>query len=159
MTQAVVGLFDEPGAAQRAVEDLLESGFDRQHVGMLAQDVRSESARVLSWTWKGLLVGAIAGTTLSVSALFISRFELALAGVSFALLAGAALGALVGGLIGAFSAHGRRREGALLTVDAEDAEQAARAVEIFKRHGAANSASRISPHDSKAGEYRGMRAP
>jgi uncharacterized integral membrane protein len=159
MTQTVTAHFDHPSAAQVVVEQLIQEGFDRGDIGTLAQDVRSESERMLSATWKGLLVGAVAGLLLAVWALFIPRVELALAGVPFAPLAGAALGALVGGLIGAFSAQRRRRDGVLVTVAAGNAERAARAAEILTRHGGTASGSRISSDHRKPAEYPPMRSP
>jgi len=89
MTQTVTAYFDHPSAAQVVVEELLQAGFRRGDIGTLAQDVRSESMRVLPGTWKGLLLGAAAGILLVVWALFIPRAELALGGVPFAPLAGA----------------------------------------------------------------------
>jgi hypothetical protein len=159
MTQTVTAYFDNPSAAQVVIEELLQQGFGRGDIGTLAEHVRRESERMLSGTWKGLLLGAAAGLVLAVWALFIPRVELALGGVTFAPLAGAAFGALLGGLIGAFRAQGGRPSGVLVTVAAGNAERATRAAEILKRHSGTAPGSRISTDHSKRAEYPPLRAP
>jgi hypothetical protein len=145
MTQTVVGLFDNADAAQHAVEDLLKSGFQPKDIGLVAQDIRAESERVLANTRRGLAIGVLGGTLLTLWGVGPAL----VAGPVGVLLASTALGGLVGGLVGAlrksgvaeeeahFYADAVRRGGILVTVDAESAELAARADEIFKRHGAA----------------------
>jgi hypothetical protein len=80
----------------------------------------------------------------------------AVAGPVGVLLAGPAVGSLVGGLVGAlrssgvpekdahFYAEGVRRGGVLLAVDAESDERAAQAAEVLKRHGAADVQQRTA---------------
>jgi hypothetical protein len=158
MAQTVAALFDNPTQAQRVIEDLLKAGFDPKDIGLVAQDIRSESERVLSGTRKGLTIGALTGTALVITSIVIPGAGPAfVAGPVGVLLASTALGGLVGGLVGAlrksgisekdahFYAEGVRRGGILVTVEAESAELAARADEIMKRraagfdHAAANS--------------------
>jgi hypothetical protein len=144
MTQTVVGLFDNADAAQHAVEDLLKSGFQPKDIGLVAQDIRAESERVLASTRRGLAIGVLGGTLLSLSGVGPAL----VAGPVGVLLASTALGGLVGGLVGALRksgvsekdahvyAEGVRRGGILVTVVAESAELAARAADIMKRRAA-----------------------
>jgi hypothetical protein len=143
----VVAVFDNPGDAVSAIEDLRKNGFERKNIGLVAQDIRSESERVLAGTRKGLAIGTLAGTLLAVSAIVIPGVGPAfVAGPVGVLLAGASVGGLAGGLIGALKsagvsekeAHayteGVRRGGILVTVNAASEELAARAADIMKRH-------------------------
>jgi hypothetical protein len=146
MTQTVAALFDDPGEAKRVLDDLQQSGFDPQDIGLVAPDIRSESQRMLGGTWKGLAIGTLAGTLVAVSAIVIPGIGPAFVAGPFGVLAGAAVGGLAGGLVGAlrgsglsesdarFYAEGVRRGGILVTVAADTAERADRAAEIMQQH-------------------------
>jgi hypothetical protein len=160
MTQTVVALFDSPGEAERAVEDLLKNGIDRKDIGLVAQDVRSESERILAGTRKGLAFGGLAASLLALSAIVIPGIGPAfVAGPAGILLAIPPLGGMVGGLAAALRKSGVsekdahfydaavRRGGILLTVNVETEELAARAAQIMKRHGAVDSSA---PRDARS---------
>src|SRR3979411_64118 len=104
MPHTVVGLIDDEEGLEGAVNALLQAGFDRRAIGLIAPEVRSESARMLSTTRKGLALGAAAAMVLGGAAIVIPGIGgVAVAGAAVAL---PALGALVGGLAGALEARG-----------------------------------------------------
>jgi hypothetical protein len=154
MPHTVVGLIDDEEGLERAVNALLQAGFNRRAIGLIAPEVRSESARMLSTTREGLALGAAAAMLLGGAAIVIPGIGgLAVAGAALAL---PALGALAGGLAGALSergipetdahfyAEGLRRGGVLVAVVAESTEQAARAAEILKDNGGTNVQQRAA---------------
>jgi hypothetical protein len=142
MPKTVVGLIDGENHVQDAICDLLKAGFDRNDIGLVAPDVRTESERALATGRKGLAFGAAAAAL--VGAVAIAIPGIGPATVAGPLLAAPALGALRGGLVGGLSAGGMpeqdarfyaegvRRGGALVTVRVQNDEQAARAARILK---------------------------
>jgi hypothetical protein len=164
MPSTVVGLIDDGNRVQDAIKDLLEAGFDRRDVGLIAPDVKSESETVLSTTRAGLAVGAAVAMLLGVAAILIPGIGPAT--VAGPLLAVPALATLVGGLVGAltasgvsesdanFYAEGVRRGGVLVTVRAESAEQAARAARILKQNGAADVQQRAAEWERQGWDWR-----
>lgn len=164
MPRTVVGLIEGENRVQDAISDLLEAGFDRADIGLVAPDVKAESERVLSTTRKGLALGAAAAMLLGGAAILIPGIGPAT--VSGPLLAIPALGSLVGGLVGAltasgvaesdanFYAEGVRRGGALVTVRALGAEQASRAAQILKENGAADVQQRSAEWERRGWDRR-----
>lgn len=165
MPKMVVGLFEGgENHVEDAINDLLKAGFDRGDIGLVAPDVRSESERMLSKTRKGLALGAAYAMLLGVAAIAIPGIGQVL--VTGPLLAIPALGALVGGLVGAltasgvpekeahFYAEGVRRGGVLVTVRAQNAEQAARAAKILKENGAADVEQRAAEWERQGWDRR-----
>lgn len=145
MAKTVIGLIDTAAQARLAVEELLHNGFRREDIGIVTRDPRAEGEAVFDGSIKGMAIGALAGLLLAASAAVVPALgPVFVAGP----MAGAALGALAGGLASGlmqqgtpeneahFYAEGVRRGGTLVTVNAENDELAARAVEIMKRHGA-----------------------
>jgi hypothetical protein len=154
MPHTVVGLIDDEEGLEAAINALLQAGFDRRAIGLIAPEVRSESDRMLSTTRKGLALGAAAAMLFGAAAIVIPGIGgVAVAGAAMAL---PALGALVGGLAAAleprgisekdshFYAEGVRRGGVLVAVLAQTAEQAARAASLLKENGAANVQQRAA---------------
>jgi uncharacterized protein (TIGR02271 family) len=166
MAKTVVGLMDNFGEAQSVVRDLVDSGFERNDIGMMANE---ENARAhatgtgkgkrkgqddagkaaLTGAGTGAALGGVAGFLLALSPLAIPGIgPILAAGPIAAALAGAGVGAVAGGLIGGLTnmgvpeeeahyyAEGVRRGGTLVTVRAEDEAMADRAADIMKRHGA-----------------------
>jgi hypothetical protein len=156
MAKTVIGLMEDAAQGKKVVEELLESGFRRQDIGFIARDVHGEAEGVLKGTLTGVAVGAITGMLLAASAFMVPGLGPVLVAGP---MAGAAVGALAGGLANGFMhegvpedeahfyAEGVRRGGALVTVNAENDELAARAVEIMKRYGAVDI-------DQRAAEWR-----
>ena len=164
MPNTVVGLIDDRNRVQDAIKELLEAGFDRRDVGLIAPEVKSESETVLSTTRTGLALGAAAAMLLGAAAVLIPGIGPAL--VTGPLLAVPVLGTLVGGLVGAltasgvpesdanFYAEGVRRGGVLVTVRAESADQAARAARILKQNGAADVVQRAAEWERQGWDRR-----
>lgn len=163
MTKTIVGLFDTFGEAQSVVQDLVDGGFDRSRISVVANDSKGEYANSgdgHSEAADGAGAGAVTGTVAGgVLGLLVGVGALAIPGVGPVLAAGplaaalgstalgagigAAAGGLLGGLIGAgvpeddanYYAEGVRRGGTLVTVSSTD-ELADSAYDIMQRHGA-----------------------
>jgi hypothetical protein len=147
MMKIVVGLLDRQAEAQKAVEELLNSGFGREDIGMLV--VAPGAGKIVNNAAKGVFLGSLAGLLLGAATMLLPGIGwVMVAGPVSTLLLGTALGAAAGGVIGAlrskgvpeedaqFYAEGVRRGGVLITVAARTDEAARRAEEILKRHGA-----------------------
>jgi hypothetical protein len=157
MAKTVIGILENPGEAQQAVDELLKSGFQRRDIGVISSDILREAATAATGATKGMAFGALAGMLLGAVTMAIPGFgPLLVAGPGLALLGGTTLGALAGGIVGAlkargmpeeqanFYAEGVRRGGTLITINAVTDELAQRAVEILKRHGAVDVEQRIA---------------
>jgi hypothetical protein len=141
----VIALMDDPAQARLLVEELLHNGFSRNAIGIITRDPRGEGEAVFDGSMKGMAVGALAGLVLAAAAFMVPGLGPVLVAGP---MAGAAVGALAGGLAGGLMSHGVpqdeahfyaegvQRGGTLVSVDADNDELAARAVEIMKRHGA-----------------------
>jgi uncharacterized protein (TIGR02271 family) len=161
MAQTVVGLMDTIEEAHNVVQDLIDSGFDRDDISIMSRkdeeaEVVTEEKDITSGVGSGTAKGAGAGAALGgIAGLVVGLTGLAIPGVGpivaagplAAILAGAGIGAVAGGIIGALTdlgvpeedahyyAEGVRRGGVLVTVATDDAN-ADRAAEIMRRHGA-----------------------
>jgi hypothetical protein len=157
MAKTVIGILENPSAAQQAVDELLKSGFERRDIGVISTDLMREAATAATGASKGMAFGALAGMLLSAATMMIPGLgPILVAGPGLTLLGGTTLGALAGGIVGAlkargvpeeqanFYAEGVRRGGTLITVNAKTDELAQRAVEILKRHGAVDIDQRVA---------------
>ncbi len=157
MPTTVVGLFDQFPQARDAVRDLVEGGFARENISLIANDVSGQYARDLegvnvndtgaaTGAGVGAVLGGITGLLVGLSALAVPGIgPILAAGPILATLGGAGVGAVTGGIIGALTnagvseeeaniyAEGVRRGGTLVTVDTTD-EMANRAADIINRH-------------------------
>lgn len=111
MTRTVVALFDDYAHAQNVVQDLIDNGFERDHISVFA----NESARGMDTTravgtgskvGEGAGAGAVGGTVLGGAlGLLVGAGLLAIPGIGPVLAAGplaAAIGTTAaGGLVGA----------------------------------------------------------
>jgi hypothetical protein len=162
MAKTVIGILENADEAKKAVEELLQSGIDRQAVGVISADFAKEAEAALRGGSTGTAIGALAGLLIGATTLAIPGIGPVLAaGHAVALIGTTTLGALAGGVVGAlaakgvpedqanFYAEGVRRGGTLVTVLARTDELAARAVEILRRHGAQRIQERIL-------EWRGL---
>ena len=165
MAITVVGLMENYDDAQDAVQELVDSGFNRDSIGLMASDKTGGSAEIEAQqkaergedTAAGAMKGAGAGAALGGAAgLLVGLAALPIPGIGpiiaagpiAAALAGAGVGAVAGGGIGALTnlgipeheadtlAEGIRRGGTLVTVSADDDDMADKAVEIMRDHGA-----------------------
>ncbi|HEX8682768.1 MAG TPA: YsnF/AvaK domain-containing protein [Ardenticatenaceae bacterium] len=164
--KTVVGLFDTFAEAQNVVQDLVDSGFSRENISIVANDASGEYAEydshgnaadgAMAGAGTGALVGGVLGLLVGVGALAIPGVGPVLAaGPLAATLTGAGIGAVAGGLLGAlvdlgvpeedanYYTEGVRRGGALVTVAADDA-RADDAIAIMNRHGAVDLDERTS---------------
>jgi len=101
------GFFSDENAAAAAVQKLLNSGFDSEHVGVLMLDGTGVSeVRVKHKTaiGTGIAVGTLLGAT--VAAVTIPGLGLLAFGGAFAHLAAAAAGGAAGTLVGAVGGMG-----------------------------------------------------
>jgi hypothetical protein len=154
MSKTVIGLIENPNEAQKAVDDLLKSGLDRKHIGVISpEEVARETSAAVVGASTGMAVGGLAGMLLAAAALAIPGIgPVLVAGPALTLLGGTTLGMLAGGLIGGLTARGIpedeahvyaegvKRGATLVTVSAKDDAQARHAGEILKRHGAVDPA-------------------
>jgi hypothetical protein len=135
MAKTVVGLFDTAAEAQNVVQDLVNSGFERNEISLVANDARGEYAKYReagateSGAAEGAGAGALGGGVLGgVLGLLVGVGALAIPGIGPVLaagplaaalgtagastLVGAGIGAAAGGLIGALVGAGIPEEDA-----------------------------------------------
>lgn len=155
MAKTVTALFENYTEANNAVHDLVNQGFERDDIGIMAHesltdyDTRvhdDDASGALTGAGVGAAVGGVGGLVLGLTALAIPGVgPVIAAGPLVAALAGAGIGAAAGSLIGALTdlgvpeeeahyyAEGVRRGNVLVTVQTTDA-LAERAVSILSRH-------------------------
>lgn len=158
MAKVVVGLYDRIEDARSAVEALVNHGFRREDISLVAADAKGEyrsyvsqegGEEVASGAATGAGIGAVLG---GLGGLLVGLGALAIPGIGPVLaagplvtaLAGAGIGAAAGGLIGALVdlgipedqaekyAEGVRRGGTLVTLTAGE-DMASDAVDIMNR--------------------------
>jgi hypothetical protein len=173
MSKTVVGLMDNRPEAEAVVRELVESGFDRDAIGIIANDSprrldeprhtygddaeADTGAGALTGMGAGAAVGGIGGLLAGLAGLAIPGIgPVIAAGPIAAALAGAGAGAVAGTIIGALAnlgipkeeagyyAEGIRRGGVLVTVNAVDDDDAERAADIMRVHGAADIDERVA---------------
>ena len=170
MNKTVVGYFDQYAPAQNAVRALVDTGFSRSDISLVASDPTGEYAKSsmatstdpdsTSYTAAGVSTGAILG---GIGGLLVGIGALTLPGIGpviaagplAATLLGAGVGAAAGGLIGIlmdvgipeneahYYAEGLRRGGAVVTVSTQDEMMIDRATNIFERNGAVDIDRRV----------------
>jgi uncharacterized protein (TIGR02271 family) len=172
--KTIVGLYDDWTTARRVLEELVQAGFDRNHINLIANDRDQTYANSLQGDTgsgekvaEGVATGALAGGALGgLGGLLLGLGALAIPGIGPVIaagpiaagLTGAAVGAATGGLVGALAgwgipeeeagyyAEGVRRGGTLVGVEAED-HQVDRALAIMNRYGPVDI-------ERRAGEWR-----
>jgi len=174
MNKTVVGYFDQYSQAQNAVRSLVDAGFPRSDISLVASDPTGEYAKssVLTSTdpdsasytaagaGTGAILGGIGGLLVGIGALTLPGIgPVIAAGPLATTLLGAGVGAAAGGLIGIlmdvgipeneahYYAEGLRRGGAVVTVSTQDEMMIDRAINIFERDGAVDI-------DRRADEWR-----
>jgi hypothetical protein len=175
MNKTIVGYFDQYAQAQEAVRSLVDTGFSRSDISLVASDPTGEYAKAggvtstedpnaPSYTAAGAGAGAVLG---GIGGLLVGIGALALPGIGPVIAAGplattllgVGVGAAAGGLIGVlmdvgipedeahYYAEGLRRGGAVVTASTQDEMMVERATNIFERHGAVDI-------DRRADEWR-----
>jgi uncharacterized protein (TIGR02271 family) len=167
MSTTVVGLFDHRDAAERSVEDLVNAGFDRSRVSVVAADPEGKlykqhidehgnmaSEGAATGLTSGAVIGGLLGLLVGAGIIFVPAGVVA-AGPIAGLIAGGAAGAAAGGILGGLIglgipedhaetyAEGVRRGGTLVTVQADDA-MVNRAHDILNRDGAVDIEDRAA---------------
>ena len=162
MAKTVTGLFDNHGAAQSVVRELLAAGFRQDDISLMAKETAPEpKGAVVEYVEEsgeeqvedmakgagaGAAIGGLTGLVAGLAALAIPGFgPIVAAGPIASFIAGTGIGATIGGLISGLTrlgvpekdahhyAEGVRRGGMLVNVNAPD-ELADRAVGIMKKH-------------------------
>jgi hypothetical protein len=112
MTTTVVGLFEDSRDAHRAVSALLDAGFSRETISLVASDASNQYSRYLNrpadelaaetddslTSGEGAGFGAVVG---ALTGVLVGLTALAIPGVGPVLAAGPLVGALTGGTVGA----------------------------------------------------------
>ncbi len=183
--RTVIGVFDGPTQAERALTGLKEEGFLPDQVSVIARETDETRAMVrdtgmggegaATGALAGGITGGIIGWLVGISALVIPGIgPIVGAGVLASTLVGAGVGAVAGGLMGALADLGVPEEEArvyedsvregriLLAVSTTSAEQAEDARTILDRHdGRDVYGYGLSGHDmaSAAATYGTARTP
>lgn len=111
MAKILTGMYRTREGAVRAVERLIQSGFTRDEVCLMAPDesgahfavkpVHETMSGVGGGALIGMIVGALVGPLQSFAAVAFPAFQAVAGGPLVSALVGAGVGAAVGGLIGA----------------------------------------------------------
>jgi hypothetical protein len=181
MDKTVVALFDDISTAEKAVQELVNMGFSRDNISLMAANRDGSDAATTGTAADGAVTGAgigavlggLAGLLIGIGALAIPGIgPIIAAGPLAVALGGAGLGAAAGGVIGAlvdagvpedqaeYYAEGVRRGGTLVTVRADEG-MTDRATNILNRYGPIDMNQRADSwretgwagFDSSAGEY------
>jgi uncharacterized membrane protein len=157
--KTVVALYDDIGTARDVVAELIENGFDREDISLVARNFDSDGTVDIDSTpvdetaegaavgaLSGGMVGGLAGLLVGLGALAIPGIgPIVAAGPIFTALTGAGIGAATGGVLGAlvglgvpedhveYYAEGIRRGGTLVAVKAEES-WVNTAEEVINRH-------------------------
>jgi uncharacterized membrane protein len=155
MQNIITALFDEPEAAQNAIQELMASNIRKEDISVIAADAvgaehtalgTPKSEQASERAGKGALVGGVAGLLIGLATLAIPGIGPVLAaGPLASALVGAGLGSATGGLIGVLVdmglqgeeahlyAEAIRRGGILVTVQGSDAVTD-QVIDILERH-------------------------
>lgn len=159
MAKTIVALYDDFDVAQDVLEDLIEAGFSRESISLMASDATGEYARRYTGgsedvtAGEGAGFGAVVGTLIGLGVALIPGIGPVLGAgpLAVALTAGigAAAGAITGGITAglidmgvdeedaSYYAEGLRRGGTLVSATVDEA-WVDRAEEIMNRHNPVN---------------------
>lgn len=152
----VSALYDEAAEAQAAVEDLVENGFKREAISVVASDAAGEYTAYhgeaidaddgMEGAIAGAMLGGLGGLVVGLAALAVPGIGPVLAaGPIASAIVGTGVGAVTGSLIGAlidlsieeraaeYYAEGVRRGGTLVVVEV-DPGQVEPAMALLERH-------------------------
>jgi uncharacterized protein (TIGR02271 family) len=159
MARTVIALYDEVVHARDVVKDLIDNGFERERISLIANDARGKfrtlegseaesdmASDIGAGAGIGAVLGGIAGLVVGLGAFTIPGIgPLIAAGPLATTLAGLGVGAAAGGLVGALTnlgipeedaetfAEGVRRGGTLVTVETDE-QRSNLAVDIMNRY-------------------------
>ena len=173
MSNIVIATYDKMSDAHQAITELLNDGFDREHVGLAANNVTEEFKDVLEEVDAdvdgedgaefGGIIGAIVGAVAGLTAITIPGIGPIVAAGPLAALIGGATGAGIGAATGAvtggvtaklvdsgipeadadYYAEALRRGAVLVAVTAEDENTAQRAIQVMQKHSPVNIDHRL----------------
>jgi hypothetical protein len=159
MAQTITALFESHTAAYSAVQDLVDHGFERATIGVMAHDNTSRDdtvttrvatpggpSGVAQGAGLGAALGGLGGLVVGLTVLTVPGVGPVLAGgLLAAALTGAGVGAVTGGMVGALTevgiskehvhyySEGLRRGGVLVVVATTD-KMAALAMTLLSHH-------------------------
>lgn len=165
--RTVVGLFDDVDIARKVVSELIEKGFDRDDISLVARQYETDNIVEVDLdtaddTAEGAALGAVSGGVVGgLTGLLVGAGALAIPGIGpivaagpiITALTGAGIGAATGGVLGAlvglgipeddveYYAEGIRRGGTLVAVKTDE-NWVERATEIMNRHNPVDVESR-----------------
>jgi hypothetical protein len=171
MTRTIVALYDDFDVARDVVEDLVEDGFSRDKLSLVANDASGEYSKYVSTSdaeyvtedvsaGEGAGFGAVVGTLVGLGAMAIpgigpviaaGPLVSALVGATVGATAGAITGGLVAGLVdmgvpdyeAPYYAEGVRRGGTLVVAHVDD-NMVENVVSVMERHNPVNIDRRAS---------------
>lgn len=163
MARTVTALFDDMTTAQRALQDLIDAGFSRDNISLVANDASGTYRTSVDGSEdvrgdEGAGFGAIVGGLVGLGAMLIPGIgPVVAAGPLVAALTGAGVGAAAGAITGGvtaslvnfgfteetagYYAEGVRRGGTLLVVHTDEG-RVAQAESILNRHSSVDVRSR-----------------
>jgi uncharacterized protein (TIGR02271 family) len=166
--RTVIGLYEDVNTAQQVVQELVDSGFERDNISIVAQNsttttetgemayADSDDVSAAEGAGVGALGGGVLGLLAGLGALAIPGIgPVVAAGPLIGALTGAVAGGVTGGLTAGlidsgipeeeagYYAEGVRRGGTLVSVQAAD-ERASDAAAIMNRYGAVDIDERVS---------------
>jgi len=146
MAKTVIGLFDDPTQVRAVVEDLENSGFDRNEISLIAHDTAAVASGAGAGAEQGsnAVIRGMSGLVDSLNPVTIAGVGQVVAAGPFgsALTRGGGTGDLIGLLTGVgvpegdahFYAEGVRRGGSVVAVSDCTDESAEQAADIMYRH-------------------------
>jgi hypothetical protein len=171
MAETIVRLYDDISEAYRVVDELVQAGYNRDDITLMAYDPEGTYADYVDVDYEqarevgeeaavgagvGAIIGGLGGLLIGLGALTIPGLgPIIAAGPIAAALIGAGTGATVGGLVGAlvetglpeetaqYYAEGVRRGGTLVILQARN-DLAQRAEEIMDQYGAVDMDERTA---------------
>ncbi|MFO7152306.1 MAG: general stress protein [Bacillota bacterium] len=152
MAKTVIGVFENREQAEKAVDELRDSGFDTNEISVVAKGGQQRNANedgmnmdsVADGTTAGGILGGLAGLALGAGALAIPGLgPIVAAGPIAGMLSGAATGGIAGGLLdwGIPEERGRHYEeevkkGKILAAIRTSDQKVQKAAEIMRQNGA-----------------------
>ncbi|MEK8089415.1 general stress protein [Thermithiobacillus plumbiphilus] len=177
MSKTVAALFENRKRLEQAVQALLAMGIPEAEISLLARQDLDESAKITGdevsreaakGAGTGAVAGIVGGIALSLAGVVVPGLgAIAAAGPVAALVTGAGIGGIGGGLIGALTGRkfsdehaqryvdGVRRGGVLLLIDSSD-ERAGEIEDVLQRHGGRDVTEHGGKWHPRAGHPQGL---
>jgi hypothetical protein len=173
MGTSAIGVFDDRGAAERALAMLEQQGFSRAEIDLVGRGELHELGGLRTprvdpdyprgATMAGTIAGAVAGLLIAIGFLSLAHGALRIVGALVAFFGPIALGAGLGASIGTITGAGLPEEqadyykeavergGTLLIVAAQTKERARRAADVMYAHGSIDLEHRVEAWHGSSG--------